>query len=364
MRVLFTSTAGAGHIYPLMPLARTVRQAGGHALFAVPATALDMVRRLGFSAVATSSGEVTAETVAVFEQVHRQPDPESFVVAQHFGAALVKVALAPTIAAIAADRPDLVVSEFYDFSGPLAGRLHQHRGRLGLSPAVDHTWLYRHLFATAFPAFLETPGAVSPDPTLRFRHEDPEGVLPTGPRWASGRRPAVYATLGTMAPSQEGMLQTYRDVLGGLGNCDADVLFTIGALDPDLLGPIPDNVQLAAFVPQWQAMACDLVVSHAGTGTTLAALSRGLPMVAVPLFADQPHNADRLTALGCGVTLAADSARTALPEAVTRTLDDPSYAETARLLAGAMAIVPPAQKLLLALRALVDDRTDTRSAAS
>ena len=89
-------------------------------------------------------------------------------------------------------------------------------------------------------------------------------------------------------------------VLAGLGQLDADVLFTIGRLDRAALGPVPANVHVESFLPQQVAMACDAVVCHGGAGTTMAALTRGLPMVVVPLFADQMHNAARIAARAPG----------------------------------------------------------------
>jgi len=40
------------------------------------------------------------------------------------------------------------------------------------------------------------------------------------------------------------------------------------------------------------------VLTHGGSGTVMAALTHGLPMVIVPIMADQPENAERCAALG------------------------------------------------------------------
>jgi UDP:flavonoid glycosyltransferase YjiC (YdhE family) len=42
---------------------------------------------------------------------------------------------------------------------------------------------------------------------------------------------------------------------------------------------------------------------HGGSGTTLGALAAGLPLVVVPLFADQPVNARRVAAVGAGLAV-------------------------------------------------------------
>ena len=68
-------------------------------------------------------------------------------------------------------------------------------------------------------------------------------------------------------------------------------------MDPKSLGEVPANITVAGYVPQAEAMNCDVILSHAGSGTTVAGLARGLPMVAIPMFVDQMHNAERLV---CG----------------------------------------------------------------
>ena len=46
------------------------------------------------------------------------------------------------------------------------------------------------------------------------------------------------------------------------------------------------------------APALRLVVSHGGSGSVVGALAHGLPMVLLPLGADQPQNARRCAELG------------------------------------------------------------------
>jgi UDP:flavonoid glycosyltransferase YjiC (YdhE family) len=139
-------------------------------------------------------------------------------------------------------------------------------------------------------------------------------------------------------------------VLAGLGQVDGDVLFTVGRLDRATLGPVPANVHVETFLPQQVAMACDVVVCHGGAGTTMAALTRGLPMVVVPLFADQMHNAVRVEAMGAGLTVDPREAATSLAAAVRRVLDDPSYATSALSVAEELAGLPTAADVLAAVR--------------
>jgi UDP:flavonoid glycosyltransferase YjiC (YdhE family) len=381
MRSLFTSTNGLGHLYPMLPLARAVQRAGDDVLFAVPGNITGTVRQLGFNAAATSSGEPSAETKELFDRALSQADPSVTVLRDYFAGTLVREGLEPMLSIIRAVQPDVIVSENLEACGPLAAEhlgiphvslgtgpigladtsraalaegLDVHRQRLGLRPAGDETWLYRHLFTTPFPHFLQAPDTVLPNHTVQFRHEDPEGVADAHPRWSQSGRPAVYASLGTVAGGQESLVEAHRAVLRGLGHADADVLFTIGRFDPAELGSIPDNVTLATHLTPAEAMACDLVLTHAGAGTVTTALSRGLPMVAVPLFADQPGNAGRVADLGAGVVVSVADAGDELPEAIARVATDPSYRASARALAGVMAAAPPADVVVPRLVGLAD----------
>ena len=70
------------------------------------------------------------------------------------------------------------------------------------------------------------------------------------------------------------------------------MLLTTGA-DLDL-GPVPPNVTVERWVPQTRrARRARLVVCHGGSGTVLGTLAAGLPLIILPLFADQATNAER-----------------------------------------------------------------------
>jgi hypothetical protein len=57
-------------------------------------------------------------------------------------------------------------------------------------------------------------------------------------------------------------------------------------------------------VPQQDVLPdAALVVCHGGSGTTFGALAAGVPLVFVPMFADQRPNAERVEELGAGVVV-------------------------------------------------------------
>ena len=100
-------------------------------------------------------------------------------------------------------------------------------------------------------------------------------------------------------------------------------------------------------------MICDIVVSHGGSGTTIAGLTRGLPTVAVPMFADQTHNADRLVAAGVGLRVDPGQVEEQLTSAITQVLQDPTYRNNARQVATDIASRPTPTQALNRIRTML-----------
>jgi MGT family glycosyltransferase len=137
------------------------------------------------------------------------------------------------------------------------------------------------------------------------------------------------------------MAGAYRKALDGIAELPVRVLLTVGReLD---VGPVPENVHVEQWVPQADVLAeAAAVVCHGGSGTTLGALAAGLPLVVVPLFADQPYNAVRVAAVGAGVVAALDDVRAA----TERVLTDDRYRTAAERVADEMRRLPPVDAFL------------------
>jgi UDP:flavonoid glycosyltransferase YjiC (YdhE family) len=114
-------------------------------------------------------------------------------------------------------------------------------------------------------------------------------------------------------------------------------------------------VRIEPWVDQRRVLGqAELVVSHGGSGTTFGALAAGIPVLAIPLFADQPANARRLAESGAGMMLELGSApdgRRRLPgpgdgaliaAAVRELRSQSSYRARAAAIAAEMAGAPAA----------------------
>jgi len=148
-------------------------------------------------------------------------------------------------------------------------------------------------------------------------------------------RPLVYVTEGTMHAKRPFLLSA---ALAGLATMPVRVIATTGRhRDPESLGlgAVPQNARVERWVPHTDLLPrADVVVTTGGTGTVLATLSAGVPLVIVPTAWDQPENAWRVAEAGAGIRIAPTACT---PErirlAVERVLGDPSFRKHAASLA-------------------------------
>jgi UDP:flavonoid glycosyltransferase YjiC (YdhE family) len=121
-------------------------------------------------------------------------------------------------------------------------------------------------------------------------------------------------------------------------------------------------VHVEAWVDQAEMMdEAELVVCHGGSGTAFGALAAGVPMVIVPVFADQFENGRRIVQAGAGMLITTEAVgggnRNVIGPAdvprITRgietVLGSPSYREQAARLSVEMAAAPAVDEVLAAL---------------
>ena len=81
-----------------------------------------------------------------------------------------------------------------------------------------------------------------------------------------------------------------------------------------------------------------------------------MPLVLLPVAADQPENADRCVAAGVGVALSPSERDPDAVAAATRAvLEDLAYGAAARRVAGEIAAMPAPEAIVPRLEALVAD---------
>jgi UDP:flavonoid glycosyltransferase YjiC (YdhE family) len=385
MRILFASTSGGGHFSPLVPFAHACRRAGHDVLVAGQAGAAPLARRarLAFRAVA----EPSHEDVLRFRSGQEGLSPmqamaralTGLYVDLYGGAALPGM-----LAAIEEWRPDVVVRESAEFASQVAAErlgvphaeigiglsmqadkllplaapgVDKLRARVGL-PADPDARSLRSLLLTMAPESLEDPSyAASSKLVRRFRAPTAESAESVLDAFGDASAPLVYLSFGTEVPSRtrEYFPGVYRDALDALAGMGLRILVTIGdQRDPAELGPLPSSVRVERWVPQAAVMReAAAMVGHGGAGSVLLALAAGVPMVLVPMFADQPVNARRVAEVGAGVALENGPTSIAdLRPAVDAVLNDPRYRDRARRIAHEIQALPLIDDAAPALAAL------------
>ena len=366
MRMLFGFAGGIGHFLPLAPIARAAQAAGHTIAVAGRPQHQAAVEALGFDVFPIGDDADVSASRTPLRPLN--PRLEDRVLREGFARRIAAERAAALVPLAEAWRPDAIVCDETDFGAMVAaerlgvphanvlvlaagsfarrpvieGPLHELRAAHDLRPDPGLAMLDRDLVLSPFPPSFRDPAFPLPSTGHAFRPAaiDPDGGLPA---WVGDLQPGpcVYVTLGTVFNLESGDL--FDRVLEGIGNLPISVVVTVGrGLEPSALGDVPSNVRVEGFVPQAALLpACDLVVCHGGSGSVTGALAYGVPLVVLPMGADQPMNAARVEALGVGLVLdAIGSAPEDIRGAVRRVLDDPAYRRAAGRVRDEVAALP------------------------
>lgn len=348
----------------MLPLAHALAARGHDLLWAAHAEVCERLRGQGFdaSAAGLAEGATDVNMAERFPELLTMPESErlGFAVSKIFGTASAAPMLEELLPVAREWRPDLLICEQLELGGPIAAALlgvpnvthglgHPLPENLlacvsedmtplwrthGL-PERDHAGTYEHLYLDIYPDRLKSFPSPHIASSFAVRPHTPSQRLEDPP----GRR-LVYITFGTVFNQD---LTTIGTVVAGVRELDVDVLVTLGpGTDPAALGTQPANVEVRDYVPQEETLARAVaVVSHAGSGTFLAALAHGLPQLALPQAADQFLNAHAAANAGVAREIApGEITAERVREELGRVLGDPSITDAARQMAQEIAAMP------------------------
>jgi UDP:flavonoid glycosyltransferase YjiC (YdhE family) len=379
MRILFTSTRGAGHFIPLVPLLDACVRIGHEALVAGPSALSPAVDASGYRFWECADA-AEADIWPVWARVAQvSPEEANELVVRELFAGFEARAILPRVReAFEVWEPDLVLRDPNEYGSVVAAELHgvrhgrvgislgaveevavavaagridELRSEVGLPPDPAGERIRQSPYLTSFPHSLEHPTEPAPPDVVRFHAAVARAARPL-PDWWSGRGgPLVYVTFGTVAAGLPSAAAVFPMALEALADVPVRVLLTVGRDgDSATLGSVPPNVHVEQWVSHADVVAvADIVVCHGGSGTVLGTLAAGLPQVVVPLFADQPYNAQRVEAVGAGLVV--EPRAEAIRAAVLRILEDNSFRLSARLMAAEIRLLPSADRVLAGLLA-------------
>jgi UDP:flavonoid glycosyltransferase YjiC (YdhE family) len=371
MRILFSSVGAAGHIYPMVPLARALEALGNEIRWATSPDMCGLLDEAGIPAVGV--GVTTADRRKERDRIAatvagESPQAITNALAPRIFAEVVAPATLRDLLPLTREwRPALVINDQAELAAPVAAsavdavHVTHSFGRLPAEPLVRtfgercaHLWqqvgleprpyagLYDHLFLDIYPPSLQRPDVnhVARRQPLRSVGYPPatDAGLPASLALHADR-PLLYVTLGTEISDD----RVLRLLLDAVADRPVRALLTVGnQRDPASFGHQPDHVTIERFVPQAAVLPhAAAVISHGGSGTFLASLAAGLPQLCIPHLADQPMNAAAITESGAGLSLElATLDRQAIDVAITRLLSDTAIAERAKAVASEIANLP------------------------
>jgi MGT family glycosyltransferase len=209
------------------------------------------------------------------------------------------------------------------------------RAALGMAP-LAHTFdqvTTRDVLLLLTSEAFDFPGPPMP-PNIRYvgaQLDDPVWAEPWVSPWPVGdTRPLVLVGFSSTFQDQAAVLGRVIDALGRL---PVRGLVTAGpALDSATL-TTPANVVVVSSAPHGQILPhAAVLVTHCGHGTTLKALSKGVPILCMPMGRDQGDNAARVVWHGAGIRLKPTAPASAIAAALQKLLGDDRYRRAASAL--------------------------------
>ena len=355
MKIVYSTRPYLGHLYPFVPLGRDLYARGNEVAVASGPELIPAVDQAGFTWL--PAGLHPNEALARF------PAGDS-----DYGIETVRVKVNDLLEVLMNwYQPQVLIREPTDLAAAIAAEV---SGVASISLGVSHfipvtSWSY---LAAQSLQTLRREYRLPPDPALSFLHRGlyldtvppsfeefaggpPRGLLPISYRSWDGddaasqdlvdlddQRSGVLVSLGTVYNDEPKLLKLF---MAALDQPDLRVICTTGAgaAPPATL---PANVQVVDYAPHSALLPhCRVLLCHGGFNTVMGALALGVPVVCVPLGADQYFNAERCEALGAGVRLEREGLTpSAVRAAVRNVLDDPSYAAAAEAIRAEIEALP------------------------
>src|SRR5918994_1545539 len=227
VRVLFASTAGAGHFHPLKPFVEACLRQGHDVLVAGPPALAESVAGAGYAYWGFDEpppdelGQVWSRVATV------SADEANVIVIRDICGRLDATASLPRLRQACEEwRPEVVVRETSEYGSAIAAELlaiPQVRVGIGLASLEE---LALGIVAETLDDLRRSVGLAADD------------------------APLVYVTFGSVVGGMEMTAPVYRLVLEAVADLDVRVLFTVGHdADLDRFGSAPPNVQNRALGP-------------------------------------------------------------------------------------------------------------------
>jgi UDP:flavonoid glycosyltransferase YjiC (YdhE family) len=230
---------------------------------------------------------------------------------------------------------DVWLGELWPF---VAQAVNDARRAFGVDPAGSwiESFAGHDRLISVVPDAFDAPVADAPGTLCHYGFIVPEPSAEnavTG--FPDGDGPTVLVSLSTTYQQQEDLLARVVEALAGRA---VRGLVTTGGHGEAAALAAPGNVTVCDYLDHSLVLPeTDGLITHAGLGTVAAGLSRGVPMVCVPLGRDQHLNAARVAAVGAGIALDSEAGAGEIGDALDAVLADAGYRRSAAAIASASA---------------------------
>lgn len=365
MKFLCSSIPALGHFHPMLPIVNALAANGHEILFAAPRGFHPKVIAAGFEA------RVAGMDMDALIAAADEPSAAGELLRKDQKAALMFTQIAPNamyepLLEIAKDwKPDILLHEEGEYAAPLVSyllglpniavgwpspmraafqleRVEKSIAKLwtdaGVTP-VSNAGVFRTLFLDTCPPTLQTEFGMSITTRQPIRPcilKESEHL--SSPDWLSHMpdAPIVHVTFGTVA-TYNNAASIYTDIIEGLRDEQVNLVLTIGeSIDPYEFVAQKRNVHIERYIEHEKLLPhCDVVICHGGCGTTISALSHGLPLMIIPQGgAVQLRNAQACERAGAGMMLATENISVlAIRTKVLQLLNEARFKQTAQKIA-------------------------------
>ncbi len=370
MKMLFSSTPGDGHINPILPLATALAVGGHNVAFATSPEHAPKLRGHGFEwfSCGPDNDTLTSRLLPHLGELPPLTSPDYFpwVISRRYAIGDAPDRVADLLGIVRTSQPDLLIFESCDLATPIVSAstgipaVHHSFGRAFASrcytdsmPYIEALWkrfsdgppplcgMYENnKFVDICPTAIQGSGVPSSASSLAMSPAGPPPLDPA-PEWIAQLpdRQSVYVTLGTVF----NRIDQFRMFIEAFAEMNVNLIMTIGnSNDPADLGTPPPNVFIERFVAQDLILPyVSAVVTHAGSGSMLAALSHGTPLLMLPLAADQYENARACSSFGAARMLTPGQITPdLLAEELQLVLSETAYSDRARLVSDEIVTMP------------------------
>ncbi len=217
-------------------------------------------------------------------------------------------------------------------SKPIRKVINEYRRQWNLPPHFSPNDYYSRLAQLSQqPAELEFPRENLPD-CFHFTgaYNNPASREPTPfPFEKLTGQPLIYASMGTI---QNRLLEIFHCIAEACNKLDVQLVISLGgSASPEVLQGLPGHPLVVGYAPQLELLEkTTLTITHAGMNTTLESLTKGVPMVAIPITNDQPGVAARIVWSGCGEAVTLKKLNVSrLRTAIQKVLTEEKYQQNA-----------------------------------